>query len=115
MTLVKVELALGSYWLTCTDHRPIALTAQSDRFNPGQVRTTRPRTTTSFRRRGLDRRDKLAVTEYQEVLVRDLSQMPDVAGLSMMEANSLLQDISNKSMLALPGRHIVIKTAGVPA
>ena len=25
---IKVKLALGSYWLTCTDHRPIVLTVQ---------------------------------------------------------------------------------------
>ena len=34
---VKVELALRSYWLTCTDHRPIFLTVQSDLFDPDQV------------------------------------------------------------------------------
>ena len=48
----------------------------------------------------------MAVTEYQEVLVRDLGQLPDVAGLSMEEEDSLLQDISNKSLLALPGKKL---------
>ena len=90
VTPVKVEL--GSYWLTCTD--------------PGQVRTTRPLTTTSFRRRDLHRRDKEAVTENQEALIRDLGQLPDLAGLSMEVSDSLLQDISNKSLHALPGKKL---------
>ena len=62
-------------------------------FDPSQVRTTRPRTVASFRRHDLDRRDKLAVSAYQEVLVRDLGQLPDVAVLSMQEADELLHDI----------------------
>ena len=49
---------------------------------------------TSFRRRDLDRRDKLAVTSFQDELVRDLGQLPDVAVLSLLEADKLLQDIS---------------------
>ena len=106
MTPVKVKLVLGSYWLTCTDHRPIVYAVQSDLFDPGQVRTTRPRATTSFQRRDLDRWDELAGTGYQDVLVRDLGHLPEVAGLSMMKADVLLQDISNKSLLALPGKNL---------
>ena len=34
VTPAKVELALGSYWLTCTDHTPIVLTMQSVLFDP---------------------------------------------------------------------------------
>ena len=45
---------------------------------------------TSFRRRDLDRRNKLVVTAYQETLLRDLDQVPDVAGISMLEADMLL-------------------------
>ena len=48
VTPVKVELELGSYWLTCTDHRPIVLTLQSTLFDPSQVRTSRPRAVTSL-------------------------------------------------------------------
>ena len=88
-TLIKVELALGSNWLTCTDHRPIVLAVQSTLFDPSQVRKTRPRAMTSFRRRDLDRRNKLAVSEYQEALVRDLGQLPDVAGLSVNAGGGL--------------------------
>ena len=100
----KVELALGSYWLTCTDHRPIVLTMQIVLFDPSQVRTTRARTVTSFRRRDSDCRDKPAVSAYQEELVWDLGQLSDVAVLSMQEADELLHDISCKSLLALPGK-----------
>ena len=103
VTPMRVELAIGSYWLTCTDHRPVVLTLQSTLFEPSQVRTSRPRAVTSFRRRDLDRRDKLAVSTFQDNLVRDIGQPPDVATLSMMEADKLLQDISEKSLLALPG------------
>ena len=46
------------------------------------------------------------MSEYQETLVRDVDQLPDVAGLSMLEADSLLHGISNKSLLTLPGKKL---------
>ena len=61
---------------------------------------------TSFRRRDLDRRDKLAVAAYQEELVRNLGQLPDVAALSMQEVDELLHAMSSKSLLALPGKKL---------
>ena len=57
-------------------------------------------------RRDLDRRDKLAVAAYQEDLVKNLGQLPDVAALSMQEADELLHTISSKSLLALPGKKL---------
>ena len=50
--------------------------------------------------------DELAVSAYQDVLVRDLGQLPDVAALSMLEAGELLHDISKKSLPALPGQKL---------
>ena len=58
----------------------------------------------SFRRRDLDRRDKLVAIEYQEGLLRDLGKLPAMAGISMLEAGTLLHYISSKSLLALPGK-----------
>ena len=76
---------------------------QSVLFDPSQVRGTRPRAVTSFRRRDLNRRDKLVVADYQDELEMGLGRLPNVAGLSMPEADELLHDISSKSPLALPG------------
>ena len=61
---------------------------------------------TSFRKRDLDRRDKLTVTEYQERLLRDLGQVPDVAGITMLEVDTPLLDISSKSLASLLGKKL---------
>ena len=80
--------------------------SQSVLFDPSQVWTTWPRAVTSFRRRDLDCRDKLAVAGYQDELAKKLGQLADVAGLSMEEVDEPLHDISSKSLLALPGKKL---------
>ena len=46
------------------------------------------------------------MSTFRDNLVRDIGLPPDVAARSLMEADKLLQDISKKSLLALPGKKL---------
>ena len=37
VTLIKMKLSLGLYWITCTDHRPVVLAIEGEVFDPLQV------------------------------------------------------------------------------
>ena len=46
------------------------------------------------------------MSTFQYNLVRDIGLLPDVAALSLLEADKLLQDISTKSLKAQPGEKL---------
>ena len=92
VTPMAVELSLGPYWLTCTDHRPIVITAEGVVFDPLQVKSGRPRQVTSFRRRDLQRTDKEAVAEYKASLLAEFTHWPPAAGLTPDAADGTEED-----------------------